>query len=77
VSRPRRKVPPGQRRSGPDVLREVLGPLDGARIPGGCGVCDAWQTVRPIEAGVWVITVHHDDSCPVLARMRPEAGGAS
>jgi hypothetical protein len=26
-----------------DVVRDVLGPLDGARIPGGCDVCNAYQ----------------------------------
>jgi hypothetical protein len=49
-----------------DVAR-LLGPLEGRRIPGGCDQCDAYQTVEPIEAGVWKTTVHHDDGCPVLA----------
>lgn len=47
-------------------LADVLGPLDGARIPGGCDHCDAYQTVAPFAAGVWTITVHHDDWCPML-----------
>ena len=46
----------------------MLGPLDGAQIPGGCDHCDAYQTVAPIEAGVWTMTVHHDDDCPVLTQ---------
>lgn len=44
-----------------------LGPLDGSRIPGGCDQCDAYQEVEPVRPGVWVVTVHHDPGCPVLA----------
>lgn len=53
---------------GPAILRRVLGPLDGGRIPGGCDHCNAFQTVVPLRAGVWLLTVHHDDSCAWLAR---------
>jgi hypothetical protein len=49
-----------------DALGDLLGPLDGARIPGGCDHCDAYQTAAPSSAGVWVLTVHHDDNCPQL-----------
>jgi hypothetical protein len=45
----------------------VLGPLDGARVPGGCASCDAFQKVAPLSAGVWSVQVFHDDDCPVLA----------
>ncbi len=48
-------------------LTNMLGPLDGARVPGGCDACDAYQTVKPITAGVWNIGVHHDHDCPWLA----------
>lgn len=48
----------------------MLGPLDGARIPGGCDHCDAYQKVEPTMRGVWQITVRHDDWCPVWTRMR-------
>ncbi len=47
-------------------LTNMLGALDGARLPGGCAHCDAYQTVSPISAGVWNIRVHHDDWCPWL-----------
>ncbi len=46
------------------ALVDALGPLDGARIPGGCDHCNAYQTVTAIEAGVWTCNVHHDDWCP-------------
>lgn len=45
-------------------LTDLLAPLDGATVPGGCDRCTAYQTVRPIAAGIWSITVHHDDTCP-------------
>ena len=50
-------------------LTNMLGPLDGARVRGGCDACDAYQTVKPITAGVWNIDVHHDPWCPRLAAM--------
>jgi len=50
-------------------LTNTLGALDGARIPGGCDQCDAYQTVQPIIDGAWTITIHHDDWCPVLTRI--------
>ena len=56
------KLTPHQQR-----LAAILGPLDGARILGGCDHCDADQTVEPAAAGVWIINVRHDDHCPVLA----------
>ncbi|MGH9106789.1 MAG: hypothetical protein ACRDZX_13340 [Acidimicrobiales bacterium] len=52
-----------------DPITSLLGPLDGARIPGGCGHCSAYQTVQPLAAGVWNVTVHHDVDCPVYARI--------
>jgi hypothetical protein len=52
------------------AVARALGPLDGARLPGGCDRCDAYQTVTPATAGVWAITVHHDDWCPVVANVR-------
>lgn len=57
-----------------DAVAAILGPLDGARVAGGCDHCDAYQTVQPRTAGVWDLYVHHDDSCPVL-RYVEEVGG--
>lgn len=47
-------------------LADLLGPLDGARLPGGCDHCEADQTATPISAGVWQVTVHHATDCPWL-----------
>jgi len=58
------------------ALAAILGPLDGAHIPGGCQRCDAYQTVSPLTAGAWQVTVHHDDWCPVLAATASPAPGA-
>lgn len=44
-------------------LAEILGPLDGAELPGGCDQCDAYQSVA-VRAGVWHVTVSHDADCP-------------
>jgi hypothetical protein len=42
----------------------VLSQLVGRETPGGCGTCDAYQTVREWKPGIWSLTVHHDDYCP-------------
>jgi hypothetical protein len=47
----------------------MLGPLDGAKVPGGCDSCNAYQTVGQLDAGLWKITVHHDDDCPTFAQI--------
>ena len=52
------------------LLLRLLGPHEGARIPGGCESCDAFQTVEPIRAGVWRIAVHHDADCAWLRARR-------
>ena len=77
VFTPRTNIPPPRRgltertpmtAPHPDRLASVLRPLVGARIPGGCDSCDAYQEVRPDEIpGVWHIDVSHDDWCPVIA----------
>ena len=43
----------------------ALDALAGRRIPGGCDDCDAFQTMTLTE-GVYMLTVHHDESCPWL-----------
>lgn len=58
---------------GRSSVQDFLGPLDGARIPGGCDDCNAYQKVRLESAGVWSVTVCHDDWCPFLAAL--ETGG--
>ena len=44
--------------------------LAGRRFPGGCDDCNAYQTVRRCPNDAWgevyVLTVHHDDTCPYL-----------
>lgn len=52
--------------TGRPIAADLFGQFDGARIPGGCDNCDAYQTVTPIVAGAWQVTVHHDDWCPTL-----------
>lgn len=45
-------------------ILNLLGPFDGARIPGGCERCDAYQQVIPAGRGVWVLGTFHDEWCP-------------
>ncbi len=53
--------------SGGHDISQTLNSLDGARIPGGCGTCDAYQTIQSQgHPAVAVLTVHHDDWCPTL-----------
>jgi hypothetical protein len=47
-------------------VTEVLGSYVGAQTPGGCGECNAYQTMRQDGHGIWHLTVHHDDWCSVL-----------
>jgi hypothetical protein len=47
--------------------------MDGARIPGGCDICDAYQVPQVIDQGIIVIHIHHDDWCPILAAHSAEA----
>lgn len=58
---------PFRRSHAQEQAADLLGPLDGARIPGGCETCDAYQTVHPESTGVWTIDIHHDSDCPRLA----------
>jgi hypothetical protein len=52
---------PGRRE---DPLVNLLGSLDGARFPGGCDSCNAYQTVCSEAPGVWLLDIFHDDECP-------------
>lgn len=47
---------------------EYFNALDGLQLPGGCGDCDAYQTLDATTPPLYVVTVHHDDDCPTLAR---------
>jgi hypothetical protein len=37
---------------------------DDVRIPGGCDDCSAYQTFDRTQAPVYILRVHHDDTCP-------------
>ena len=47
----------------------VLDAMTGHRMPGGCGDCTAFQTLDRHDSGVYVLTVHHDDTCPTYRGM--------
>jgi len=54
---------------------ELLGPLVGTDVPGGCDHCDAYQRVQPDPEldGLWHITTHHDGWCPWLQEREQKA----
>ena len=63
-----------RRQPEPSSVTALLAALDGGRVPGGCGACDAYQVVRAHAYGtsnVHVIEVHHDERCSVLASHEP------
>lgn len=49
----------------------ALAAMTGRRLPGGCDDCDAYQVLSRMPSdqwgGVYVLTIHHDDTCPWLA----------
>lgn len=49
---------------------EILQALAGHTIPGGCDHCQAHQTITDAGCSVHVLTVHHDDTCPVYKRQK-------
>ena len=61
----RRRLPPRPQHP----VSAFLSALDGARIPGGCDHCDAYQVIHANRHGANLhqIDVRHDDDCPWLA----------
>jgi hypothetical protein len=51
----------------PDSLHSSLDAMTGRRLPGGCDDCDAYQVMSQCADGLYVLTVHHDETCPALA----------
>jgi len=47
-------------------LSDLLNQFGDKRIPGGCDLCDAFQTIEQVEPGIHALTIHHDDWCPFL-----------
>lgn len=45
-------------------VSNVLDQMTGHRMPGGCDDCTAYQTLDRHETGVYLLVVHHDDTCP-------------
>jgi hypothetical protein len=53
-------------------LEDLFSQTEDQPIPGGCGICDAFQVVETIRPGFVVIHVSHDSWCPILRAI--EAG---
>ncbi len=58
----------GHRRRRGHVPLEDIRPAP--RLPGGCDDCAAYRTLEQHAPGVYVLLVHHDDTCPDYRAMR-------
>ncbi len=58
----------GHRRQRGHVPVEDVRPAP--RLPGGCDDCAAYRTLV-VTRGVYLLTVHHDDTCPSYRRRIP------
>ena len=45
----------------------ALDAMTGRRLPGGCDDCTAYQVMSRCADGLYLLTVHHDPTCPSLA----------
>jgi hypothetical protein len=50
-------------------ISDLFESMAGQRIPGGCDDCDAYQEMTK-QHGIYVMTVHHDDTCPTWQQIR-------
>jgi hypothetical protein len=50
-------------------ISEILDGMFGQRIPGGCPDCDAYQEMTK-QHGIYVMTIHHDDTCPAWRQIQ-------
>ena len=48
------------------AFEDLLSSIGDSHIPGGCDLCDAYQTLEQAERGMHLLTIHHDDWCPEL-----------
>lgn len=51
-------------------LDDLLRQFAGEPIPSGCDYCNADQLLEELSPGMHVLTVRHDDDCPVLRASR-------
>ena len=55
--------------------RSVLDAMTGRRLPGGCDDCAAYQVMSRQAGGLYVLTVHHDVTCPSYRGASRNEGG--
>ena len=48
------------------ALEDLLASARGRRIPGGCALCNAHQSLEEVEPGIHLLTVSHETWCQVL-----------
>ena len=49
-------------------LGSALDAMTGHRMLGGCDDCSAYQLMTKQADGLYVLVVHHDDTCPYFRR---------
>ena len=48
------------------ALDDLFEQTEDQPLPGGCELCDAYQTLTVIAPGVYGMAIAHEDWCPVL-----------
>lgn len=48
------------------MSEDLFAHLAGTRIDGGCDDCSAYQEIERVSAGVALVHVFHDETCPWL-----------
>ena len=54
------------------TLDELFARTQQEKVPGGCDMCHAYQTMQVVSPGVCMLNVHHDDWCPLVRRSAAE-----
>jgi hypothetical protein len=47
-----------------------FGTHEPVRLPGGCLDCDAYRTFVAEAPGLYLLTVHHDETCPAYRQLK-------
>lgn len=49
--------------------RSIFGPLTERRLSGSCADCDSYDAVTATSSTEYVLTTHHDLTCPWMQRL--------
>ncbi len=48
------------------AFEDMFEQIEEQPVPGGCEICDAYQTFESVRPGFTIINVCHDDWCPII-----------